>query len=146
MRTYVRMGPRLAQPPASRDQGGETRTKRRRLDRRIAIQLGLDRVEQLAQSCRLDEATLQHLSHVVEILTEAALDLGERLGVEVEVMNRDVALPEDERTTVTPARQLWNEVRWRGQLYVQAEVILQRWKRACSAARAKLTMRATRAL
>jgi hypothetical protein len=47
----------------------------------------------------------EHAAHVGEILLEAALDLRQRLRVEVKVMDGDSALLENERAALTPSNR-----------------------------------------
>jgi hypothetical protein len=86
---------------------------RDRIDRRVSVQLRLDHVEQLAEPRELHEIMFDHGVHIIKILCEAALDLGQRLGVGIEMMDVDVSVTEDERAALAPTRQRWDEVRRR---------------------------------
>ena len=64
-----------------------------RIDRGIAIQSRLDCREILQQLDSIDQATIEHFPDVTLVLRVPALDLGKRLRVEVEMTERQRALP-----------------------------------------------------
>src|SRR5207302_9314777 len=110
----------MASSLALRGELPDLAAERDRVDRGVPVELGLDRVVQLAQARGFHQAALDHGAHVVEILCEATLDLGEDLGIRVAVVDVDVAVPKDERAALAPAGQLRYEVRGRGELDVDA--------------------------
>src|SRR5271167_4969601 len=123
-------GGRARNPPPSLPKPSTQRrlhlaTELWRVDRRVTIQLGLDRLVQLSQPHRLHQPPLDHVAHILEVQVEAPLDLGERLGVEVEVVDADIALLKDERAALAPARQLRDEIGRRSQLDVDFKPLLQ---------------------
>src|SRR5262245_45482523 len=87
--------------------------KRSGVDRRISIQARFDRSEIVEQAGGLDEPTGQHLGDVADVLRMSALDLRQRLGVEVEVTEHEVSFLDDERAPVFPAFPDRDEIIWR---------------------------------
>jgi len=65
----------LTQALGTSERGVQLAPKRRRVDRRVAVQVGLDRVVERAYAQGLHEPSLEHAAHIVEILLKAALDL-----------------------------------------------------------------------
>jgi hypothetical protein len=96
-----------------------------RVDRGKAIEPRLDLLEEGAKPCTFDQPALEHLPDVGQILHVAALDLRERLGVEIEVPKRQSTGPFDEDASLAPALREWEKVRRRRELYVDCERLLQ---------------------
>jgi hypothetical protein len=69
-------------------------------------------------------------ANIIQILGEASLDLRQRLGVGIEMVDAYPALAEHQRTAIAPPGNLGNEVGWRGQLDVYSQPLLQRRKLA----------------
>jgi hypothetical protein len=63
------------------------------VDRRKAIELRLDLVERRSELIGVDEAAIDHLTRIVEILSVASLELRQRLRVKVEVLEGQPPLP-----------------------------------------------------
>jgi hypothetical protein len=61
----------------------------------------------------------------LKILVVTALDLGQRLGNSVEVVNRDPALPAYQRASVLPSCGKRNEIGRCGELDVEVELLLE---------------------
>src|SRR5687767_1629886 len=83
----------------------------RRVDRRKAIQVGLDATEILDGAHGLHEPACDHLADVVEILPVSAFDLGEGLGIQVEVIERDATDVLHESTALLPPGRDGDEIR-----------------------------------
>src|SRR5207245_6018244 len=76
------------------------------VDRREAVELRLDLLEEHAQAGRFDEAAGEQLTHVLDVLRVIPLELRERLRVEVEMAERQAPFADCERAThATAARQ-----------------------------------------
>src|SRR5438132_10657249 len=78
--------------------------ERTRIDRRIPIELGLDRGEQVEQACWIDQPARIHLHHVIDIAHVAPLEFRECLTIEIVMMKKKVALARDERAAIAPSR------------------------------------------
>lgn len=90
----------------------------RRIDRRVAVELRLDLLEPAPELVAVDQAPGEHLAHVLTVLRVPALDLRERLGVEVVVIEGEAALPRDEGAALLPARDGGDELVRRRELDV----------------------------
>src|SRR5688572_15809380 len=56
------------------------------IDRRVPVEVGLDPIEVLERSSRIDQATHHHLLHILHVLPVSPLRLGQRLRIKVEVI------------------------------------------------------------
>src|SRR5437763_10070611 len=79
------------------------------VDRRVAIKQVFHLLEQLGEFARIDQTIDDHRLYVAQVLSMTALELRQRLGIEVEMVKVDRAFPGDERTARLPAGQRWNE-------------------------------------
>ena len=75
----------------------DRRSKRSRVDRWVAIDLRLNRVEVLQQLSRFDQSAPNHLFDVSPVLLVAALDFRQRLRVQIIVMERQPSVLFDGR-------------------------------------------------
>src|SRR5688500_13567547 len=100
--------------------------KARRVDGRKAIQVGLDPVEVRQGTSGIDEAAIDHCSYVFDVLPVAALDLGKRLRIQVEMVERDAPDVAHKFTAVLPTGRDGNEIRRRRELDVDPQRILER--------------------
>jgi hypothetical protein len=73
---------------------------------------------------RLDETAREHLSDVLQILRMPSLELRERLRVGIDVLEREAAEAIDEWTALTPAAGERDELRRRGELDVDGQLVL----------------------
>src|SRR5581483_12244733 len=78
----------------------------------------------------VDQTALEHRPDVGQVLAVRALELGERLRVEVEVVEGQPSLPPDRRAPLLPARRHGNELRGRRELDVDVQVLLRPLDRA----------------
>jgi len=97
--------------------------ERRRIDRRISVEPRLDLLEAVPQLLAVGQPPLNHLPDIDSILGMPALDLRERLGVEVVVVEGETALPGDESAPHLPAGKLGDELIWSSQLNVELELL-----------------------
>src|SRR5437867_2418422 len=87
-----------------------------RVDRREAVELRFDLGEEAPQAGRLHVAAREQLMYVCDVLDMTPLELGERLGVEVEMPEREASLAGHERTALAPAVRERDEVGGGGEL------------------------------
>jgi hypothetical protein len=73
----------------------------------------------------MDQAAIQHEADVGSVLRVSALDLGQRLRVEVVVVEGDLPFAGDEYAALLPAGESRQEVCGRDQLDVQLQLALE---------------------
>jgi hypothetical protein len=99
-------------------------SKGNRINAGVLVELRLDPLEEPPRLGGLDEPAIDHGPDVLQILLEAARNLGQGLGVEVVVEEIQAPHSIDETATITPTRELGDEIRRRGQLDVQPQGLL----------------------
>ena len=87
--------------------------------------ISLDGVKVRERLIAMDQIARQHLINIGEILAVTPFYLRERLGVQIEMMERRSPLTRDERTSVLPSRLHRNEVVGRSQLQIHRQLFLQ---------------------
>src|SRR5215208_668855 len=92
--------------------------KRWSIDRRKPVKMWFYAREVGFQSRPLDQAALQHFANVDDVALVTALNLRQRLSVQVEVSKDDRSDLSNEWTPIFPARRDRNEVDWRCQLEI----------------------------
>src|SRR4249920_3041204 len=98
--------------------------ERRRVYRGIAVQSWLDRIVVLEQSGSGHKVSRKHGLDVLEVLSVATLDLGERLRDQLEVMKRNPRLSRDEGAAILPAWPYRDEVCRRRELDIDLQSFL----------------------
>jgi hypothetical protein len=98
--------------------------ERARVDRRVTVQPGLNLREVLEQPGPIDQSASEHLPHVALVLRVPALDLRQRLCVQVEMTECQTRFLGDERASVLPPLPDRNEIVRRGELDVDLEPLL----------------------
>src|SRR5262245_14851681 len=99
------------------------------VDGRITVEPVANGLEGIPQARGTHEAPLNHFAYIGDVLGMPALDLGQRLRVEVVVVEGQAPMLFDEGASVFPARELRNEVRRGSELHVDLEGFLQGWNR-----------------
>src|SRR5262245_21244494 len=118
--------PRRSAIPVSASIEGlaDSRLERGRVARREAVQLWRDRLEALEDPSSIDEAAVDHRSHVGKVAPVPALELRERLRTGIVVVEGEMPLGRDEERTAFPAGRYRDEVGRGRQLDVHAKVVL----------------------
>jgi hypothetical protein len=114
--TLLIVRPRTSPPPPQETRQGQSRGSDKDAARSPRIPQRLSSIDQPAP---------QHLPHVVQILRVATLDFGERLCVQIEMVECERAFARKERTTLRPPRVDGDEIRGGRELHVQRQLLLE---------------------
>jgi hypothetical protein len=109
------------------------------VDRGKAVQLRLDLIECGPQPLALDKSAREHGAHGFEVPPAAPFELRECLGVEVEVLERELALAPYGRAQLLPAGGEGMKIPRRSELDLDARLVLDSRERSPRRGRARRT-------